>query len=191
MPSTVFTTPDKFDVALHALFKEAMEAQAGAVERAMYRAAQMGKAEVIRQIDAVEPFPPVNTGQMKGGYDVVRIPGGATLENPLPQAVYMEFGTRPHFPPIAAMRAWAAMKLRGSGSLPSGFQGPKRRFGRGEKADMVERLARGAQAKIGREGTAPRRFHAKAAEKFPEFVAAALRHELAAIAARSFAKAVR
>ena len=63
-----------------------------------------------------------------------------TLTNALPYALPVELGTKPHFPPLAPLKDWAARHIEyfsdGSGDAPD-----------------VEAIARGIQRKIGRQGS--------------------------------------
>src|SRR3954471_3862185 len=60
----------------------------------------------IKDIDAYA------TGKMSGGIEVRHSPGGlvfavgCTME----YAPYVEFGTRPHFPPVEAIREWCRVR---------------------------------------------------------------------------------
>jgi hypothetical protein len=58
-----------------------------------------------------EPRTPVDLGRLQAGY-VERVTSSPTtiegvLENVVPYALYVEGGTRPHWPPIGAIRGWA------------------------------------------------------------------------------------
>ena len=50
---------------------------------------------------------PVDTGRLRAGMrtDTERL--RAIVYNPVKYAPFVEFGTRPHFPPISAMQPWA------------------------------------------------------------------------------------
>lgn len=153
---------------------------ADAAQRAMLKAAYLAHAEVIREIGEVDPFPPVDTGAGRAAFVVRPIPGGAALENEMEHMVWMEEGTRPHWPPYAPIRAWAERKLRGGGGgLKKGYKGPRRpRRSKAEKDRQVERLTRGTMASIAKRGTKPRHFWKRASAKFPEIVERCVREEL-------------
>ncbi len=72
-----------------------------------------------------------------------------------PYAAYVEFGTRPHRPPIDPLISWATAKTRVNPAQTGGEE-----FQRGIR-DIAWSVAR----KIEREGTSPRPFAAPAAEE--------------------------
>jgi HK97 gp10 family phage protein len=76
-----------------------------------------------------------------GAHDVEGIVG-----SPLPYAIYVEMGTRPHYPPIAPLILWVERKMR-------------------VEDDKVYGVARAIQRKIGRVGTKPQEFFKKAFEQ--------------------------
>ena len=135
-----------------------LEAQAkGAATAAMYNAAVMARDEVVRQIHIARPYPPINTSQMVTSWAVVPVQDGFAVQNPTPQAVWMEDGTRPHWVPLGALMAWAQQKTRGGGN--------------------AFLLARAAQRAIARRGIRPRHYFRKAQAKFVGFIDRAIRME--------------
>lgn len=141
-----------------------------AVTKGLRQAGYDLAAEAVRQVDAVEPRPPVNFGQLRSGFRMVRKPDGAHVENITPHAAHMEFGTRPHHTPISALRKWARQKLRGRGQVATGYQGPVRRMLHQHAEDEIESLAKRAQRSIAKRGTAARGFWRRALAKLPHFV---------------------
>lgn len=182
--SVIHTTPGKMGRTVAKLTAELVKANAKAAQDAFFMAAQMGKTEVIEQIDNTRPHAPVDTGTMRNGYQVRRLAIGAELVNPEPTAAFMEFGTRPHTPPLDALRLWASRKLRGMGKPGAGRQGPRKRLGRGERERAIEALARAAQRSIAKRGIKARGFHARASKRFAEFIHKALLFQLARVRGR-------
>jgi hypothetical protein len=85
-----------------------------------------------------------------GSYDVEGAVG-----SPLPYAIYVEMGTKPHYPPIEPLLLWVKRKkLGGTYSIKT-----HRRMG-GKKLQMDEDMpiARAIQRKIGKFGTKPTKF---------------------------------
>jgi hypothetical protein len=76
-----------------------------------------------------------------GAHDVEGIIG-----SPLPYAIYVEMGTKPHYPPIAPLILWVQRKLQ-------------------VQDDKVYGVARAIQRKIGRVGTKPQEFFKRAFEQ--------------------------
>lgn len=108
-----------------------------AIKRGMYAAALRGVAVVQEEITKVDA---VNVGTLRQSVSASRKANGESqLEVSAPHAKFVEFGTRPHFPPFAPIFEWAVRKLRLS-----------------EKD--AKRVARAIQMKIAKDGTKPRRF---------------------------------
>jgi len=129
--------------------------------RGLRVAAEGLRTEVIHQMAEVKPYQPMNTGALRRGWEVVHHTDGASVQNLVPYASHMEFGTKPHWAPIGALRKWADMKLRGKGT-------PRR--GTRKREDAVESLARRAQRSIARHGTKGRFFWRAALEKLSSIV---------------------
>lgn len=99
----------------------------------------MGQALVYLQRETAERTPTA-MGTLRQAYQV-NVESSAlldavfgTLSNPLPYALPVELGTKPHYPPLAPLLNWVEVKL--------GLQG-----------DEAESAALGIQRKIGRVGT--------------------------------------
>lgn len=186
MPRSTFTTPPGgFSKTAEAALARVAKDRKKFLDMAFYHAAMRGRDEVIRQIDNTFPHPPVDTGKMRDGYEVRKTTRGSVLFNPLPQAAFMEFGTRPHWVRIDVLRAWATRKLRGMWQPGGGKQGPRKRVPKATRDAAIERLARAAQRAIAKRGIRARGFHARAAKAFPKYVREELKKALNQFA-RSF-----
>lgn len=94
----------------------------------------------MAQINLHRMKPPgIDTGALVGSLKVRHGPGSALVYSDVKHSVYIEFGTRPHFPPIAPLLAWVKRKLHVS---------EKQAYG----------VARKVQSNIGKRGTPPRPF---------------------------------
>lgn len=167
----IIVTPETLGPAVDRLFADVVERSRVLAIHALQRAAYAFMAEAVRQIGEVKPYQPVDTGELRRGYRVTLQPDGASVENIAPHAAFMEFGTRPHWAPLAALEAWAERKLRGQIRNRAARQSPARTF------------ARAVQRKIAKHGTAARGFHAAASQKLPEIVERELRAALAKVGA--------
>lgn len=126
----------------------------------------------------------VHMGLMMGGWSVqpFQVLGEAGGEggtswsviNELDYASYVEFGTRPHFPPLEPLRLWVQDKIQphvtavgvefSSGrGLPT-TRGTRRMTGNRREKEIL-RVARLIQRKIGTKGTAPKRIVASTLEE--------------------------
>lgn len=159
-----------------------IEGQLGdATLRGLRVAAEGLRTEVIRQMGEVKPYQPMDTGDLRKGWKVVHHTDGASVQNLVPYATHMEFGTRPHWAPIGPLRQWAMRKLRGRPDMVKDFIGPRRRRVTKQavtKARAIERLARKAQHSIARHGTKGRFFWRAALEKLPAIVEKSIDREL-------------
>ena len=61
---------------------------------------------------------PVDTGRLRASITSVLAPTRATVQTAVNYAAHVEFGTRPHWPPTAAMQPWAGR--HGFGVGPAG-----------------------------------------------------------------------
>lgn len=170
MPSEITVTPATLGPEVARLISELAERSRAACVQALRRAAYLCQAEAVRQIGEVKPYAPIDLGELRRSYVVQATPDGAVLENIAPHAVFLEFGTRPHWAPLAPLEAWAERKLRGSIRSKAARQSPAHTF------------ALAVQRKIARRGTHARGFHAAASQKFPGIVEAELRAALAKVA---------
>lgn len=152
-----------------------------AAVKALRAAAVDIQREAILQVQAVKPFVPVNNGEMLRGFErgVRYTPDGAIVENTVPHAAHMEYGTRPFTPPIKPLRLWAARKLKiplsvavdmNRGFLVKGQQGPRRQFKRSDETRAIDALAFGARRSIQRVGIRGRGFWRATMAKAPEII---------------------
>jgi hypothetical protein len=131
----------------------------GAVVRGLRSSAMRGVGFVTEEIDATSPYPPNNFGQLRASTHWAPLPKGAQVYNDAPHFPFMEYGTRPHMPPIAPLVQWAT-----------------RKFGvdEGEATAIAWAVAK----KIAREGIAPRGFFRRAMARMQAIVAGEITHEL-------------
>lgn len=130
-----------------------------AVIRGLRSAALRGVGFVTEEIDRASPYPPVNFGVLRQSTHRALLPKGAQVFNDAPHFPFMEYGTRPHMPPVAPLITWAARKF-GADDLEA------------------EAIAWAVAKKIAKEGIAPRGFFAKAMVRMHAAVDAEITHEL-------------
>lgn len=120
--------------------------------RAIRSAMARGVGVVIEKIDSSSTAlpAPVDTGAMRSSVRSYNVPTGAILTVEAPHAIYMERGTKPHYPPIGPIWAWVARKIPTSSD--------KEALG----------IAFAIQHKIGEEGIEPRFFFRRAMRKIRE-----------------------
>lgn len=119
--------------------KHASKEVKGAIIRGMQSAAMRGVGIVTEKISSTSPYPPQNTGQLKGSVGFDKLPDGGRIKVDAPHATFMEHGTRPHMPPLKPLVLWAV-----------------RKFGVSEKEAYP--IARSVQLKISKDGIEPRHF---------------------------------
>lgn len=113
------------------------------VVRGIHSTAMRGVGIVANEIQNAKPFSAVNTGELLQSVGYELTPTGAFLMVTAPHAPFIEYGTRPHRPPLGPLVLWA-----------------KRRLGLDDQE--AYRVARAVQKKIELDGTAPRFFMRKA-----------------------------
>lgn len=88
------------------LVREAFPELLAAANEKTARQIQRDAQRNIKEIDAIA------TGKMYGGIEITSSPGGLVFAVgcTMAYAPFVEFGTRPHFPPIAAIREWCRVK---------------------------------------------------------------------------------
>lgn len=151
-------TPAQLGAEVQRLLKEAGDKARAKVVRALQSAAIEAKGEAVRAIHDTKPYAPIDQQKLVQSYVVTNTPEGATLNNTAPHAVFVEFGTAPHWVPTAPLVAWAERKLRGSIKQ------------RGKRKSAALLMAERVQLKIAHHGTDARGFHARASQKFPGIV---------------------
>lgn len=146
-------------------YREELGKLPGALHGAAMTGLRKGAArgvEIIREeIEASSPFPPIDTERMIDSAGWKGTATGVELFVDAPHAVYMEEGTRPHFPPIQPLAEWAA-----------------RKFGL-ETEREARSVAFAVATKIAADGIAPRRFFRRAMRRITQDVLpGAIRREL-------------
>lgn len=100
---------------------------------------------------------------------------------PVPQAKWVNYGTRPHWPPFAPILAWVKRNMRRytnhSGERVDVIKPSGRIAERASRSPdrVAQEVARAIQAKIAKEGTAPVYFAQRAAAKVRPSVSATIR----------------
>ena len=153
----------KGGVVTLAQFAELLEDMPKEVEQAVIRglrsASLRGVGFVVEEIDQGKPYPPVNTGMLRMSVQRTVLPKGAQVFSDSPHFPFMEYGTRPHFPPIAPLVVWATRKF-------------------GVEEGEARAIAWAVAKKIAREGIEPRHFFAKGMARMHGIVEAESQHEL-------------
>lgn len=119
---------------------------------------------IVEAIDTADPYPAVNTGQLRQSIKWAALPNGRGFQifSDAPHFPFMEYGTRPHMPPIAPLVTWAT-----------------RKFQVDEKEATA--IAWAVAIKISKVGIAPRGFFAKGMARARQIVEAEIVHELEAL----------
>lgn len=101
---------------------------------------------------------------------------------PVPQAKWVNYGTRPHWPPFAPILAWVKRNIRrytatGSGASVDVIKpsGKLKERSRRTPESVAQEVARAIQVKISKEGTAPVYFAQRAAARVRPTVSATLK----------------
>ena len=116
---------------------------------AIVEAAHLG-AEIIARAA------PVDLGSLKSSIHVESLPTGARIVIDAPHAAAVEFGSRPHTPPLAPLIAWVKRHRAAFGIAGRGTKRDTR--GRFTASPEVIAAARAIQRKISIYGTKPRYF---------------------------------
>lgn len=98
----------------------------------------------VEEIDAAEPYPAVDTGELRRSVSTEFVPDGAIVTVDAPHAPMMEYGTRPFRPPVSILTEWAVRK---------GFA---------SNEEEAKGIAFSVAKKIELNGIAPRRYFTKA-----------------------------
>jgi hypothetical protein len=83
-------------------------------ERENFRHATI--AGIVKSIPDLVAASPVDTGLYAQSWDFTETETAIILGNSAPHAAIIEYGARPHTPPIGALLAWAHRVLNGSGA---------------------------------------------------------------------------
>lgn len=159
MPYVRTVTLDQFAGIVRALPGELEQA----VIRGLRSAAQRGVGIVVQEIDSAQPYPAVDRGELRQSVAATDIDRGARIHVDAPHAIYIELGTRPHWPPIAPLAEWALRK------------------GIADDQDEAEEIAFAIAKQISVEGTIPRFFMKKAMQKLELIIPGEVQRELEAI----------
>lgn len=170
-----------------------------AVLQSLRHAAVLSRNQVVQEISATTPYPPVDTGEMAriSSWPITPIIRGGqlagyALEAGTVQADIMELGTKPFWPPLDPLEAWAQRKMRAAakktkrkgkkpgGTRVRGFGGakglgalapkPKRKRGTRQPSPDAKKMARAVRYAISQRGIRPRGFYARAGAHFDRFV---------------------
>lgn len=135
-----------------------------AVSRGLNRSAHRLAGIVREEIRSAQPHPAVDTGALLSSVLVTGSPISVVVA--APHAAYIDLGTRPHFPPVAPLAAWAMR--RGLAGTP----------------EEAQRIGFAIAKKIARDGIAPRHFMQKAWARFGPVVKDEVSRALAEEASR-------
>ena len=109
---------------------------------------------------------PVDTGLYQASWDTrIKSPGNVQLGNSAPHAPVIEYGARPHRPPIGPLLAWAKRVLKDPSHPPN-------------YSPEVWRLAVGTQKKIEQYGQAPRHVLTKAIAEIVKLIQREIKREV-------------
>jgi len=125
------------------------------IARALKKSAKAVEAEV-------KPLTPVNLGRLKRNIRSTATKTEAKVGTNVHYAPYVEFGTRPHWPPLEPILRWVTQKARGKG-FRGAFGIQRRGFERGLKAALpaiktifrteIEKAIRGTKGGKPRKGS--------------------------------------
>lgn len=137
------------------------------IEAAVVRGLRSGalrlQGMVVEEIDAAQPYPAVDRGELRGSVEYAPEADGAVVYVDAPHAPHLEYGTRPFWPPLAPLKAWVLRK---------GFA---------EDEAEATGIAMAVQRKIAEEGIAPRGYMAKAFQRVLPVVIQEVEKELGGI----------
>lgn len=114
------------------------------VERALVQAS---REAALRGERVVVEATPADTGEARRGWRVVLTPDGALLTNDAPHALVLEFGSRPHRPPLMPILRWV-MRVAFDGQAIDDLS---------DAPDGAVAMARAVVETIAKEGTEPHR----------------------------------
>lgn len=137
-----FITFERFAKELESLPVDMAAAVRRGVRTGLKKGEQVVKDEILAT-NVGNSGPPVDTTAMIESVRSAPTENGGKLWMDSPHAIYMEEGTRPHFPPIAPLYEWVKRKITSD---------PVRARG----------IAFAVQRKIGEQGLAPRRYFRRA-----------------------------
>ena len=94
---------DEPEERISELFRERAQQDVERCEVALYKAAMLGEPIVVEAT-------PSDTGATRQGWRTQRTGDGAWLVNDAPLAAILEFGSRPHWPPLKPILEWVVRK---------------------------------------------------------------------------------
>lgn len=130
--------------------------------RGLRSAAMRAVGFIVEEIDNAKPYPAVNTGALRQSVKWSPLPKGAQIYSDAPHFPFMEYGTRPHMPPVEPLVVWAT-----------------RKFQVDEKEARA--IAWAVAVKISKVGIEPRGFFAKGMARTRAIVEGEIIHELEAL----------
>jgi len=122
------------------------EMEAAAI-RGVQSAAYWLEGEAVDQLKGTRPYPPEDTGELVRSAKTTLIDRGAIVSFDAPHAAFIEYGTRPHMPPLQPLMDWAIRK------------------GLADTEEEAKAVAWKIAQKIKREGTTPKFFLARAVKQ--------------------------
>lgn len=133
-----------------------------AIVRGLRSSALRLEGMVPEEISSTSPFPPQDTGELSRSVRTTRIRKGAVVTVDAPHAPFMEYGTRPHMPPLAPLMEWCLRKRLADNEE--------------EAVQVARRIAK----KIARYGISPRHFMKRALKRLVQsgFIKNEIRREL-------------
>ena len=165
----------------------------------LHEAAQLGRNEVIKEIQATKPHPPIDTSIMAAAHSwpvTALFRGGKQygwlLTSNVLYADIQELGTKPFWAPLPPLVAWASRKLRGAEPLKKrkgkpGRKNTKKKTRNKTKPkprkaktaeDHATQMAKAVRFKISKVGIRPKGFYARASVRFPGHVSVAIAKHL-------------
>jgi len=112
--------------------------------RGLQSAAYRLEGMAVDALKSTRPYPPEDTGELVRSAKTTPTRTGAIVAFDAPHAPFMEYGTRPHFPPLAPLADWAIRK------------------GLADTEEEADEIALAIARKIAARGIAPRHFLARA-----------------------------
>ncbi len=140
----------------------------GAAMRGLRAGMRKGVEIVKEEIRATSPYPPIDRGRLIRSVKYKPTGTGTVLFVDAPHAIFMEAGTRPHFPPLKPIFDWVLRK------------------GLADDEDDAYPIARAIQHKIAMYGIKPRHFFRRAMRRIiNEVIPGEIKRELRNLARRS------
>jgi hypothetical protein len=117
--------------------------------KAVRAAARQGRSVVVDTIKQTKPFPPVDRGAYRASWQVENTEDGAILFSDAPHAAFIEYGTRPHMPPLLPILRWVQRKRLAGKRRPRGEDAARSR------ARQELAIANAIRITIAKRGTKP------------------------------------